>query len=193
MNGKKHNLVYRITNLVNGKIYIGRHITNNIYDKYMGSGYELTKAIKKYGRDNFKKEILFDFDNPEEMIAKENELLSEDFVKSANVYNIVIGGSSGRIGKPNSKEVRDRLREINTGFVTAKDKTGNTFRISTNDSLYLSGEFVHMSANTVCVKDSEGNRFRVSINDSRFRIQKTKSANQNDRILEGEYTFIQCN
>ena len=66
-----HYLIYRIENTVNQKHYIGQHITNNPYDKYMGSGFLLKRAECKYGLSAFTKEILFDFDNFEDMNAKE--------------------------------------------------------------------------------------------------------------------------
>lgn len=88
-------LVYKITNLVNQKIYIGVHRTCDINDSYMGSGTIIKRAINKYGKHNFKKEILFIFDNEEEMFAKEAELVNEEFVKRKDTYNNSIGGNSG--------------------------------------------------------------------------------------------------
>lgn len=63
----KYYVVYQITNLINGKIYVGKHATDDINDDYMGSGKILKKAIKKYGIDNFKKEILFECSSYDEM------------------------------------------------------------------------------------------------------------------------------
>ena len=86
--------VYKTTCLTNGKVYIGVHKTQDLSDDYLGSGKLITRAIKKYGLDSFKKEILFVFDNEEEMFAKERELVTEVFVEDENTYNCKPGGEA---------------------------------------------------------------------------------------------------
>ncbi len=49
-------IIYKTTNLINGKIYIGQDTKNN--PKYLGSGIIIEQAIKKYGSKNFKKEVI---------------------------------------------------------------------------------------------------------------------------------------
>lgn len=87
--------VYRITNKINGKIYIGKHQTDDLKDSYMGSGKHLIRAQEKYGLDNFIKEILFQFDTEDEMNTKEAELVTEEFVKNKDTYNLCPGGQGG--------------------------------------------------------------------------------------------------
>jgi len=47
--------VYKTTNLINGKIYVGLHVTDNLEDDYLGSGSQLKLAVKKYGKEKFQK------------------------------------------------------------------------------------------------------------------------------------------
>ena len=49
----KYSFIYKTTNLINGKIYIGQHTTDNINDRYLGSGVYFLRAVKKYGKKNF--------------------------------------------------------------------------------------------------------------------------------------------
>jgi hypothetical protein len=105
--------IYKITNTVNSKIYIGKHQTEDINDNYLGSGVALEKAIKKYGKQSFKKYILFIFDNENEMNQKERELVTESFIASNTNYNMGVGGEGGPHfkGKLHSVETKRLLAE----------------------------------------------------------------------------------
>jgi group I intron endonuclease len=91
--------IYKISNQLDGKFYIGKHQTKKLDDDYFGSGKLLGRAIKKHGKENFLKEILHVFDNEEEMNAKEAELVDIDSKMS---YNLCEGGKGG-FGYINSK------------------------------------------------------------------------------------------
>jgi hypothetical protein len=91
----KKYLIYKITNHINGKYYIGAHETFNIDDGYFGSGLNIKKAIEKYGIENFTREILFIFDNRESMYEMERTLVTENLVKDKNCYNAKLGGHGG--------------------------------------------------------------------------------------------------
>ena len=115
--------IYKITNKVNGKVYIGKHQTNNPYDSYFGSGKYIKYAIKKYGKENFEKEVLFIFDTIEEMNKKELELVSESFISNNNNYNAGVGGEGGPHfnGKKHTKSTKNRLSELAKGRVYSKE------------------------------------------------------------------------
>lgn len=91
-----HYTIYQITNLVNNMIYVGQHRTEDLDDSYMGSGILIQNAIKKFGKQNFKKQILFDFQTFEEMNAKEAEIVNEEFVQRADTYNLTVGGNADK-------------------------------------------------------------------------------------------------
>jgi hypothetical protein len=86
--------IYKTTNLVNGKYYIGKHITKDPYDSYLGSGERLQYALKKYGKHNFIKDVLYIFDEEWKMELAERILVVVD--RETN-YNIARGGQGGCI------------------------------------------------------------------------------------------------
>ena len=92
---KKYHFIYKTTNLLNNKYYVGMHSTSNLKDGYLGSGKRLRYSIRKYGESNFKLEILEFFSTREELIKRERELVNEDLIKDFNCLNLKPGGSGG--------------------------------------------------------------------------------------------------
>jgi len=86
--------IYKTTNKLNGRYYIG--VTNGRNKSYKGSGTALKTAIKKYGGNNFITETLEVFDNEEDMFNREAEIVNEDFVANPLTYNMKLGGRGGR-------------------------------------------------------------------------------------------------
>jgi hypothetical protein len=114
--------VYETTNLINGKKYIGKHSTENIDDKYLGSGLLLVRAIEKYGKGKFQREILKEFDSEKDAYEYEKSLITEKIIKDNNYYNIMIGGygvgcgeDNINWGKPLSEEHRNNIKIANSG------------------------------------------------------------------------------
>ena len=121
---KQHNFVYITTNLINGKQYVGDHTTNNINDRYFGSGIGIVRAVKKYGKKNFKKEILENFEL--RYLASEAQ---EKYIKQFNTlvpngYNICPKGGIKKKGE-HSEETKKKMRK-RTQSEKTKEKTRET-------------------------------------------------------------------
>lgn len=100
-------IIYQTINIVNNKIYVGRHRETNldIFSGYIGCGVNINYpstymnpytafqyAVKKYGTSKFKRSILYVFNTEEEAILKEAEIVNEEFIKRKDTYNMVTGG-----------------------------------------------------------------------------------------------------
>ena len=86
--------IYKTTNLTNNKIYIGQKKSNIfLEEKYLGSGKRLKQAIKKYGKENFKVELLDYADSYEDINNKEAYYINYYNSQDPNIgYNLVPGG-----------------------------------------------------------------------------------------------------
>jgi hypothetical protein len=124
-------LVYEIQNLVNNKIYVGVHKTDNPDDSYLGSGIAIRLAIKKYGRNKFKKTILHSFDNADDAYLTEAEIVTAEFVAQRDTYNLSTGGLGGR---NHSTETRQKISEAGSGREASEETRQKLRDAATNIS-----------------------------------------------------------
>ena len=146
--------IYQITNNINGKIYIGKRSCkcdiNN--DKYFGSGIHLKSAIKKYGKQNFTKNIIDICDSSEMAYELEALIVDEDFIKRSDTYNICIGGKGVGIGKshPNfgktfSDETKQKISDNHVGMIGKNHSEETRLKISNNNAMKGKiGKLCHM-------------------------------------------------
>ena len=110
-------IIYKTTNLVNSKIYIGQHFTS-ADDGYLGSGKYFKRAVKKFGKDNFVRQIIefCDFNNLDE---KEVYWIDELSATNPKIgYNISPGGNG--IGK-HSEETKKKMSLISKGKAKSEE------------------------------------------------------------------------
>jgi len=140
-------VIYKITNLINNKIYVGKDVKNRSY--YYGSGKVLKFAIKKYGKENFKKEIIEECDK-EQLSKREVYWIKKLRSNTANIgYNLTSGGEGGdtftnnlykkEINEKRSKSLKGKL----SGEKNPSKRTEVRQRISkTLKSGYSSGRII---------------------------------------------------
>ena len=114
-NRHKFHIIYKTTNIINGKFYIGMHSTENLDDGYKGSGTILWHAIKKYGIENFVTEILFFLPSREMLKNKEEEIVNEDLIQDPLCMNIQKGGGGGWYQLTSEEKIAQHLKASTAG------------------------------------------------------------------------------
>jgi len=151
--------LYMIRNLVNNKIYIGVHRTENLDDGYMGSGVLLKRAQKKHGIENFEKKILKFFETEKEMYQEEASVVSEEFVLREDTYNLIQGGDAGW------RETGLASRNNKTGIHSRKGREGLRKWQRTPEgraSILKNLEKARLAASTPEARENQKEAFRKS-------------------------------
>ena len=160
--------LYQITNIINNKIYVGVHSTNNLDDGYMGSGVYIERAINFYGIENFRKNILRYFKCEEAMYAAEKLVVNPEFIKENTNYNIAEGGHGGHTGNYDSLERSKKISDKSLNKVMVKDKNGNILKTDITDPRYITKELIGHTSGKTSFKDKNGNIIFTDINDPRI-------------------------
>ena len=183
---KKYHFIYKTTNKITERFYVGLHSTDTLEDSYLGSGKIIKNSINKYGRENHRREIICFCNNRQKLLIEERKIVNHSFLKNPLVMNLSVGGTDGRrkrilvkeknssasfyvkIDDPRYLSGELESTSVVKGTIPVRDKDGNRFRVSKDDPRWISGELVHNTKNTILVKNDEGICFRVSKDDSRW-------------------------
>ena len=103
---KKYHFIYKTTNLINDKYYIGTHSTENLDDGYMGYGRRLKYSLKKYGKENHKTEILEFLESRKKLKIREEEIVNLNEIAKNECMNLQIGGGGGFINEDHIEKCR---------------------------------------------------------------------------------------
>lgn len=170
-----YNFLYKTINKKNGKAYIGVHSSNinpmEKFDGYLGSGHVLKKAIKKYGKKSFHREILIICESAEYAYLLEEKLVNDDFIRQKDNYNVVVGGKGGYIGShlyddpEHKKNASERAKKQNQKFIDDYGKDAMSERMK------------HVAAG--CTEESRkhgAEKLKKKYNDPEFVKKKKESA-----------------
>lgn len=183
--------VYETINLINNKKYIGVKISNRDYDNYLGSGILLKRAIKKYGKNNFEKRILKEFNNEEEARNYERMLIEAvGAIDSDEYYNLVSGGYGGGVrNHPVTDETKEKIRLSHklSGHGPSKEM------ISRKNKEFLQygldGVYIKTFVSKQCAKDEVGHIRYVKYGDiiyAKGYLWKFKDGDIEDKITNYE-------
>lgn len=151
-------IVYRTINLTNGKFYIGVHKSiNEEFDGYYGSGHLIKRALKKYGKDCFKRNDLFVYKNPKEAFKEEKRLL-EQWRDHPDCYNIAKGGYGGYTEY--SPERGDKISKALTGL----KRTPETCENLRQSKMGVYDEDKNPRARTWVITNPKGAEFKIKGN-----------------------------
>lgn len=167
-------IIYKIKNLVNNKIYIGKHETFDIEDGYMGSGLLLKRAYAKYGIESFQKEILEECENFDQMNTREKFWIKELKTTDPSIgYNIMEGGDGGDYftNHPNKEELRKKFSSSQKGKIIS-DSTKKL--ISQANSGENNGMFGRKHSKEILEKIGKAAKNRVWKNESREKLSLSK-------------------
>ena len=194
--------IYKTINLLNGKIYIGKRVYRKKDDNwYLGSGIYLNRAIKKYGRENFKKEILEWCNDKIHLCEREIYWIKQFNATNPEIgYNLSLGGDGGNVGveayikignklrgKKKSKEFGEKVSKALKGKPKSKEHNEKVRQVLLGRK--RPQEVIDKMSNSIKNKYDNGWKSPVQIEvyqydkTTRNYIQSFKSATEAGRIL----------
>ena len=195
----KMGYIYKITNRISGKIYIGKTIQLDPVARWKGHKYmfsqtkggcpALRDAVRKYGIDAFTFEIMIIcFD--EDCDRWEIEYIKKFDCMAPNGYNILEGGRGGAgfRGKTHSAETRERLRETSKAYFM---NTENVERVRENARLQMA----NVDRKELGRKVTESEKYKKALEEGRVGGSGHKNGKLSDetktKIREGVLKYFE--
>ena len=128
---KQYHFIYKTTNIITQKYYIGMHSSDSLIDGYLGSGKRLRYSLNKYGKENHIREILEFCKTREELKSREYEIVNLNEIAKLECMNLRIGGECGNIHLDSTRtQISDTLKGHIVSDITRKkisvSNTGKT-------------------------------------------------------------------
>ena len=111
---RKYHYIYKTTCLTTNRYYIGMHSTDNLDDDYLGSGQILWRSIKKYGKENHKREILEHLFDRQSLKFREREIVNEEILGDKLCMNLRLGGEGWESAEASKAAVLSNRSEART-------------------------------------------------------------------------------
>ena len=170
---KKYHFIYKTTNLLSGKYYIGMHSTDNLDDGYLGSGRRLRYSINKYGKESHKREIIEFVNSRIGLIEREKEIINLDELAKDECMNLMVGGKGGFI----SEEQQKHHSKCANNLLNSKLENDQEFRKTFREN--ISNGLKRVYANGTLNPHGGGwNRDKTLTEDHKKNIGKTNALKQ---------------
>jgi hypothetical protein len=174
--------IYKITNLINDKIYIGKDTTDN--KNYFGSGLLIKRAIKKFGIENFKKEILEECDSNQELCEREKFWIKKlDSNNLKNGYNISEGGDGGDVvsNHPNRDEILKKMSKTMKERIFTDEHKENLSKNHYSKKYRKGKTYIEMYG----VEKSEEYKKKLKESRRKYKDQKERLGDKYEKYING--------
>lgn len=181
--------IYRIVNKINNNDYIGKRTYSKkepLNDGYYGSGINIRKAIKKYGKENFFKEILFEnIPTKEEVNYLEKETIYHYKNKGQAIYNISKGGDGGN----NVIWTKEKREEISKRFKGKHPTYETRLKMSKNNGML--GK--HHTKETIAkMSKNRKGKGHFHTREEKIKIGQKSKINNNIRFVQTKESRIKA-
>jgi group I intron endonuclease len=184
-----YHYIYKTTNNITGKFYIGMHSTNKLNDNYLGSGVHLNRSLKKYGKQNHNLTILEFAESRELVSVKEAAIVNDALLKDPLCMNLKCGGIGG-YGMKHSNESKLKISIAKKG--NSPSSLGR--RLSNEAKAKISKSWENRCVSTATkLRQAEAHRGIMHTYETRVKISTSRNSKMpihNEPVIIDEVEYL---